>query len=109
MQFVVPIPLWLYVIFVLIVVSLGFYIFAFFLALGFLYFLITSPKETLSLVFTLVAWSILFKYWQFAVPITIICLIISCVKKSDKVEGNFQNEIKQINGDCNKDQPKLIS
>lgn len=71
MQFVVPIPLWLYGIFLMVAFSLGVYVFLIVAAVGFIYLLFRAPKETLG--FILLAF--VFKYWIIAVPILIVAVI----------------------------------
>ena len=79
MKFVVPIPLWLYVIGFLVVFSLyatvAMYVLAGVIAIGFLYFLFTAPKQTISVVLLLVA----IKYWQIALIAGAVILVISFV------------------------------
>ncbi len=73
MRFVVPIPLSLYLIFVLIAFLIGMSVFAIAVAIGFIYLLFKAPKETIGLVLLLLA----FKYWQIALPLLGVALIIN--------------------------------
>ena len=79
MKFVVPIPLWLYIIGFLVVFSLfatvAMYVLAGVIAIGFLYFLFTAPKQTIVVVLLLVA----IKYWQIALLAGAVILVISFV------------------------------
>ena len=79
MKFVVPIPLWLYIIGFLVVASLvatiGVYVLAGIIAIGFLYFLFTAPKQTIVVVLLLVA----IKYWQIALIAGAAILLVSFV------------------------------
>jgi len=88
MKFVVPIPLWLYVIGFLVVFSLfatvAMYVLAGAIAIGFLYFLFTAPKQTIVVVLLLVA----IKYWQIALiagaAILVISFVIGLFKPKEK-------------------------
>jgi len=88
MKFVVPIPLWLYIIGFLVVASvaaaIGVYVLAGILAIGFLYFLFTVPKQTIVVVLLLVA----IKYWQIALiagaAILVISFVIGLFKPKEK-------------------------
>ena len=73
MRFVVPIPLSLYLIFVFIAFAIGLYVFAIVVALGFIYFLFKAPKVTICFVLLLLA----FKYWQIALPLLGVAVIIN--------------------------------
>ena len=84
MRFVVPIPLSLYLIFVSIAFAIGMYVFAIAIAIGFIYLLFKAPKETIGLVLLLLA----FKYWQIALPLLGVALIINYF---------FGNKVKQKN------------
>jgi hypothetical protein len=79
MKFVVPIPLWLYIIGFLVVASvaatIGVYVLAGILAIGLLYFLFTAPKQTIVVILLLVA----IKYWQIALIAGAVILVISFV------------------------------
>jgi uncharacterized membrane protein YraQ (UPF0718 family) len=92
MKFVVPIPLWLYAIGLLCVVSLfatiGVYVLAAVIVIGFLYFMVKAPLQTIGIVLLLVA----FKHWQIAliggVAIFAIAFVIGLLKpKSEQVQG----------------------
>lgn len=95
MQFVVPIPLWLYAIFVLVVISLGAYVFAIVLCLGFVYFLITQPRQTLSVIASLALLALVAKYWKIALPLAILFMIFSCIKFLAEPEGNGQEALEE--------------
>ncbi|MBC7213781.1 MAG: hypothetical protein H5U28_01005 [Burkholderiaceae bacterium] len=73
MRFVVPIPLSLYLIFLLIAFAIGMYVFAIVVALGFIYFLFKAPKETIGFVLLLLA----FKYWKIALPLLGVAVVIN--------------------------------
>ena len=92
MQFVVPIPLWLYAICILAVFSVGLKIFAGVMLLGFIYFLLTQPRQTLSVIATLAILLLFIEYWKVAVPLAIILTIISCIKDELKEDGKEQAE-----------------
>ena len=97
MQFVVPIPLWLYAICILAVFSVGLKIFAGVMLLGFIYFLLTQPRQTLSVIATLAILLLFFEYWKVAVPLAIVLTIISCIKDELKEEdGKEQAKTQQM-------------
>lgn len=88
MKFVVLIPLRLYVIGYLVVFSLfatvAMYVLAGAIAIGFLYFLFTAPKQTIIVVLLLVA----IKYWKIALiagaAILVIWFVIKLFRPKEK-------------------------
>jgi hypothetical protein len=69
---VVPIPFWLYVIFVLVVIGLAGTAIQFAMAAIFIYFLFTAPRETFGFILLVLA----FKYWMIALPKAVIAGIV---------------------------------
>ena len=86
MQFVVPIPFWLYAIFLLFVFTISVYVFYIVLILWFIYFLFTAPKETVGLIFL----GLIFKYWQIAIPLIIVIALITHFSKTKPEDPSNQ-------------------
>lgn len=85
MKFVVPIPLWLYLVFAFVAFSVGVIAIYLVLFLSFIYLLISQPKQVTRFLMGLALMAAIFKYWKVTLIVLLCALIFKYMLRRKEV------------------------